>query len=170
LHRSARRHSNVIFHCPFHKVQIFTDKDGHATVPLSAPRHASLPRRAASTLKSPSRLLASPTNPAVPCVSQPPRLARPLRLSRRPCLPPHQDGRARWMPLSTSVLSGAVLIMAGGDWEISGPTGIPTGGAGASASVGAASSTFWRPRARRFMAGGSRLKCWGGEWERWPRG
>jgi hypothetical protein len=57
-------------------------------------------------------------------------------------VPPQRDGRGRWIPLSSSVLIPPVSIGVGRGGGIFGPMAIPTGVAGGSSSVSAASSTF----------------------------
>jgi hypothetical protein len=144
-------------------------KGGHDPDPQSPQPHTNQPYRSPGAPESRSRLLGSPTNPAVLPVSK----SRPLALLRVSCLrcfPPPRDGPARSIPLNSSVPCHAVLIMAGWDWGIFVPMGIPAVGAGASSSVGAASSTFWRLRGRRCMASAWRLRCWCGRRERWPKG
>jgi hypothetical protein len=94
---------------------------------------------------------------------QPQNLTLQPRLLRPRGFPPLRAGRARWTPLSSSVPRRAVPIMAGWGWAIFGPMAIPAVGAGASSSVSAASSTFWRPRVRFCMASGSRPRRWCGQ-------
>ena|SRR5215813_5324038 len=111
-----------------------------------------------------------PTDPAVLLVSRPRSLALQPSLSHPRCFPLHRDGRARWIPLSSSVPSRAVPIMVGWGWAIFGPMVIPAVVSGVSSSVSAARNTFWRPMGHRCIASAWRLRYWCGRWVRWPKG